>query len=552
MKSLSDILDTTKGLNVLIVDDDQLVRDFIYDAIKDKFNLAVRAVDGTEGLESFKKGRFDLVITDQKMPRMTGISMIKEIKKINPDVPIIMVTAFTETDIFLDAINLRVEQFLIKPILIEALFKAITSALAGVIARKKRMMEQDMDVLRFKEQYNTLQKKMALKKQYALTRNDVYFKKITTQSGQTWFINTKYMPYDILSGDFYSVRLIDSGIVLIILMDAMGKGLSAFVSSAIITAFLNSEIDKLKDEKKFNISNLINRLEYFIISQLAEDESVCLSLLLMDLNTERIQVLNCGMPPIFMISQDGQINKIFQDYIPIVKKTNLAIKNEFSIQGISKILMMSDGVYEPSSEESLTRDLISSPFKAILADKIKNELNKVEDDMTIILIKRFNPLPIWKQSFKINARLSNVHRLLTELERVLMDLGLNAKFVAEAMNAVNEMLMNAYEHGSLDIGRIEKNRLLKAGNYEKVLEDRENSVEKTIYLDVNRYNEDNVDYFSFIIRDEGNGFDTIIIKDTITDLYTLNCRGIKITKGLVDEFYYNDKGNEVILIKRYL
>ncbi|MFQ3574037.1 MAG: response regulator, partial [Thermodesulfovibrionales bacterium] len=78
MNPLSDILDTTKGLNVLVVEDDPFVRSFIYDSISDKFNMVIRANDGLDGLEAFRKGRFDLIITDQKMPRMTGLSMVRE------------------------------------------------------------------------------------------------------------------------------------------------------------------------------------------------------------------------------------------------------------------------------------------------------------------------------------------------------------------------------------------------------------------------------------------------------------------------------------------
>ncbi|MCX8027539.1 MAG: response regulator [Thermodesulfovibrionales bacterium] len=552
MNTIFDILDTTKELNVLVVDDEPSVRNYIHDAIHDKFNLVVKAENGLEGLELFKKGRFDLIITDQKMPRMTGIAMIKEIRKITPDVPIIMITAYTETDILLDAINMRVEQFLIKPVMIDVLYKAIISALGMVIAKKKMQMEREMEVLRFKEQFNTLQKKMALKKQHILTRNDLYYKKITSKSGQTWFINTKYMPYDILSGDFYSIRLVDDGVVLIIFIDAMGKGLSAFVSSAIVTAFLNNEIDRLKDKKQFDITQLINNLEYFMIKQLSEDEAVCISLLLLDLNNEDAQILNCGMPPAFVISSDKQVMKIHQDYMPIVKMDNICIKNRFSSKDASKIVLMSDGLYEPSKEDTITQYLLNSSFISILADKVKTGLHKVEDDMTIIFIKRFNPTPLWEKSFEIMAKIDEVHKLLSELEMVLIEMELNMQFVVETLSAVNEMLMNAYEHGSLGIGRIEKNRLLKLGNYEGYIREREKEISKMIYLDVKRYNEDDVDYFTFTVRDEGEGFDTMIIKETITDLDTLNYRGIKITKGLVDEFYYNNIGNEVILIKRHL
>ena len=124
-------------------------------------------------------------------------------------------------------------------------------------------------------------------------------------------------------------------------------------------------------------------------------------------------------------------------------------------------------------------------------------------------------------------------------------------FTTELVNALSELLMNAYEHGSLNITYQQKNRLLKAGNYEEYLMEAEKAVNKKIQVTLETFRERENTFLCLKVTDEGDGFDTAIIKETVQDLELLHYRGIKIVRGLVDEIYYNEKGNEVIAIKGY-
>ncbi len=79
---------------VLVVDDDALVREVISAYLSEDGYTVALAVNGREGLEKFSAGEFDIVLTDRSMPEMEGDELAREIKKIRPNVPVILVTGF--------------------------------------------------------------------------------------------------------------------------------------------------------------------------------------------------------------------------------------------------------------------------------------------------------------------------------------------------------------------------------------------------------------------------------------------------------------------------
>ena len=96
-----------KGLKILLVEDEEKLARLLKNAIGDNFHSFTLADNGKDGLEIFLKISPDIVITDISMPIMSGLKMAKEIKRNYPEIPIIILSAFSETDKFLDAIEDR-------------------------------------------------------------------------------------------------------------------------------------------------------------------------------------------------------------------------------------------------------------------------------------------------------------------------------------------------------------------------------------------------------------------------------------------------------------
>ena len=82
------------AFHVLVVDDEPVIRELITAYLASDGHTAEVAVNGREGLEKFRAGRFDLVVTDRAMPEMSGDQMAVAVKQIAPDVPVVMLTGF--------------------------------------------------------------------------------------------------------------------------------------------------------------------------------------------------------------------------------------------------------------------------------------------------------------------------------------------------------------------------------------------------------------------------------------------------------------------------
>lgn len=104
-----------KKLRVLLVEDEENLATLLKSAIGDNFYSFTLAKDGQEGLERFIDTSPDIVITDIMMPKLTGLEMAKEIKKRDKNAAIIILSAFSETEKLLSAIDVGVFKYFIKP-----------------------------------------------------------------------------------------------------------------------------------------------------------------------------------------------------------------------------------------------------------------------------------------------------------------------------------------------------------------------------------------------------------------------------------------------------
>jgi CheY-like chemotaxis protein len=83
-------------LNVLVVDDDTLILFNAVDMLEELGCVVTQATSGKEAMSLLESGKFDLVITDHAMPRMTGAELMLKIKKLHPAMPIILATGYAD------------------------------------------------------------------------------------------------------------------------------------------------------------------------------------------------------------------------------------------------------------------------------------------------------------------------------------------------------------------------------------------------------------------------------------------------------------------------
>lgn len=131
-------------ISVLYVEDEPDTRELIRGALGKKYrSLTVEvAANGSAGVEKFRELHPDIVITDLSMPYMDGIAMSREIRLLNPETLIIAVTAHSDTSYLLNAIEIGISHYILKPVVNRKLFEVLDICI-GTIRMRRLLADQE-------------------------------------------------------------------------------------------------------------------------------------------------------------------------------------------------------------------------------------------------------------------------------------------------------------------------------------------------------------------------------------------------------------------------
>jgi len=114
---------------ILVADDEKSMRDFLSLVLKKEGYFVAVASDGEEAIKTLQKDIFDLVITDVKMPKQSGIDVLKAVKETASETLVIMITAFASTETAIEALKEGAYDYITKPFQIEEVKLIIRNAL---------------------------------------------------------------------------------------------------------------------------------------------------------------------------------------------------------------------------------------------------------------------------------------------------------------------------------------------------------------------------------------------------------------------------------------
>ncbi len=114
---------------ILIVDDEPIVREAISDWLKDAGYEVMTAESGEAALELIAKQDFSVMVVDIRLPGMTGINVLKEVKAVRPGIKSIVITAYPTDETAAEAKKLGAIDFLVKPIAPDELERLIRETL---------------------------------------------------------------------------------------------------------------------------------------------------------------------------------------------------------------------------------------------------------------------------------------------------------------------------------------------------------------------------------------------------------------------------------------
>lgn len=381
----NEIRELYKTLNILCVEDDEFVAESYKDMFTLMFNKVFIAYNGLEGLEYFENEHIDIVLSDYKMPLCNGFEMSQKIRQKDATIPIIIVTALESLEMLRGLIDVNITSFLKKPLTMDSMHAAFNLAVKSIIAERLLVQKQMQELL-----YSNYQEELTYAKEKKIIKNELG----ACRRILSYTCGVFYQPKDTLSGDSYLIKHIEGEDIFTLIVDGMGKGISASVTAMMCSAFVNYKIEELKKQRKFCLQDLIRGFLDFIQANLLEDEVVSAKFVFFEKEANALQYATFSMPPIlYMLYDDHEVYKIRSNNPPIAEYTQTFQINTFSLQKVEKLLFYSDGLNENGIKNSseIYHNYLKEDFqKAHDYKKFeilrKEKVEEQEDDITYMFL----------------------------------------------------------------------------------------------------------------------------------------------------------------------
>ncbi|GAB6269950.1 transcriptional regulator [Smithella sp. SC_K08D17] len=125
-------------LSILVVDDGQSQREMLRDFLRSEGHTVMEAEEGEKALKTVRGGHFDLILLDYKMPGMDGLQVLKEVKHINPEIDVIIITAYGTIETAVEALKAGAIDYITKPVELDELI-----ILVNRIAERRQLIQEN-------------------------------------------------------------------------------------------------------------------------------------------------------------------------------------------------------------------------------------------------------------------------------------------------------------------------------------------------------------------------------------------------------------------------
>lgn len=467
-------------------------------------------------LKYLKNHKPDVIIIDYILPEINGIDLAKKIKEINSDSILIMLTSSKDINVKNEALKAGFDDFINKDISLPE-FSAKMNMLQKLVDYIHKEKEKNEE-LKKEIEYKNYQEQIAIIKHKKIIKNELsmFFE-------NEHLIESYYKPKDILNGDTIFSKRIKENFYVLGIIDAMGKGLSASLTSINATAFLEHSIKKAIEYKDFQFERTIKDFINYTKSILLENEILCATILCIKEN--KLYYANFGMPPIYTEKERYKANNL-----PIRKRTD---NFKFNIIPLPDyFFIISDGIIESHLKNMqgpyYTR-FIQLYKKAEFIKEIVNDFKKhatQDDDISIIHYKKDEE---FEKFFELELEIKDKDSI-NEALLTLANENLPQKH--KIIYILQELFMNTLEHGIYEL----KNKKEK---FQKV----EDASPKQKPVKVKITLQKKEPFIKIIYEEHTKGFDINILDEININKY--HGRGIKIIKNLSEGIFFNPKGNKL-------
>jgi sigma-B regulation protein RsbU (phosphoserine phosphatase) len=389
---------TDDAHKILIVDDDPLVLESTSSLIRMCGYETVACRSAQEAMEEYLKGGICLVLSDIKMPGISGVELLGMISDINPDIPVILMTAYAELTIAIDAIRKGAFDFIIKPFNPESLQIAVKK---GIRFRQLIELEKNhIAMLEEKVRESEENLKAAAVIQQSLL--PLYAPKVASFDF-AW----QFLPCERVGGDLYNLFWLDETRLGIYVMDVSGHG----VPAAMVTTSVAQALDPyrgrlLKRTIDFPpFCELVPPAE--VLAELNRDYPIerfnkllTICYLVLDIRCGKVLYSNAALPLPFLIRADGRVETLIEGGTIIGIGDGAAYEEgEVFMEKDDRLFIYTDGIIEyldkrgePYGEKRLVSELKGASGETLqtaCARVIQSLMNfgnqqQPQDDITLL------------------------------------------------------------------------------------------------------------------------------------------------------------------------
>ncbi len=195
-----------KKFTLLYVEDDDVIRVELSQLLTNFFSMVHVAKNGKEGLRTFLENQdeIDLILTDLNMPELSGIEMIKKIRTLDNKIPIIFATAHSDSEFLAEAIKLRVQEYIVKPIDVRYLL-SLCNDIASNLYQESLLKQQREELEKYKEIINSNNIVIKTDTHLNITYVNELFCEISGfDSDELIGKELKYLKYQDMASDIYT------------------------------------------------------------------------------------------------------------------------------------------------------------------------------------------------------------------------------------------------------------------------------------------------------------------------------------------------------------
>jgi len=384
---------------ILVIDDDQLVRESIAIYLEDSGYSLKEACDGNEGLALFEEFSPDLVLCDLRMPEMDGLEVLKQLTQSSPTTPIIIVSGAGQIHDVVEALRLGALDYLVKPVTDMAVLE---NAVVNALTRHQLEAQNKVYRQELEQANKELEKNLDLlqQDQEAGRRAQLQLLPEPNERINGYLFEHLIVPSLNLSGDFIDYFRISERYIGFYIADVSGHGAAAAFVTMTLKSLVNQPLRKFRVEENDLIIKPAEFMAYlnneFINANL--DKHITFFYGVIDCHEQKLNYSVGGQYPAPVMMNNGQLQLLNQSGFPLGLFDWVSFESyEVTISSDFQLILVSDGWLElfstndePAQELFLMQYLEKNPLSIdILTEPVRQyPNNNTPDDITIFLITK--------------------------------------------------------------------------------------------------------------------------------------------------------------------